>query len=144
MSARQKHLQLSDRPTAFPAWLHIERMAYLRSRSSHYRHDSCWSPIRTSDMSPRLTVSTRSEWMRFDSNITDRVCSNLGLQTGEYLALDFSETEHLVALTSLPHYTIEIWNWRTDRLLGVKQSDIISDDQYIRFGFFFRHLMRKA
>lgn len=56
-----------------------------------------------------------------------------GFQIDEYLSLDFSETDHLVALTSLPHYLIEVWNWRTDRLLAVQQTDLFVDDKFIRF-----------
>lgn len=57
----------------------------------------------------------------------------VGFQIDEYLSLDFSESDHLVAITSLPHYLIEVWNWRTDRLLAVQPTDLFVDDKFIRF-----------
>lgn len=46
--------------------------------------------------------------------------------------MDFSETEHLIALKGLPNYGIEIWNWRSGKLLVNQFTNIISDDQYIK------------
>lgn len=64
-------------------------------------------------------------------------CFIVGEKVGEYISLEFSETEHIVALTSLPQYLIEIWNWRTDRLMVYQPTDLITDDKFIRCSYSF-------
>ncbi|XP_037027792.1 cilia- and flagella-associated protein 43 [Bradysia coprophila] len=49
-----------------------------------------------------------------------------------YLTMKFSETEHLIAVAGLPKYELEIWNWRTSKLLAVEQMDIQMDHQVLR------------
>lgn len=51
--------------------------------------------------------------------------------------MDFSETEHIIALTSLPQYLIEVWNWRTDRLMVSQPSGLITEDKFIRCSYSF-------
>lgn len=55
-----------------------------------------------------------------------------GCSGAPYLTMKFSETEHLIAVTGLPKYELEIWNWRTAKLLAVEQSDIQVDYQVLR------------
>lgn len=43
----------------------------------------------------------------------------------------FSETEHLIALTGMPQYKIQVWYWRTHDLLISEDSDMITDKQRI-------------
>lgn len=43
----------------------------------------------------------------------------------------FSETEHLIALTGMPSYKIQVWYWRTQDLLISKETKIITDKQRI-------------
>lgn len=54
------------------------------------------------------------------------------METRRYIFLEFSETEHLVALTGIPEYMIEIWNWRTGKLLVQQETGILSDFQHLR------------
>lgn len=49
-----------------------------------------------------------------------------------YLTMKFSETEHLVAVSGLPKYELEIWNWRTSKLLAKERTDIQVDHQDLR------------
>ncbi|XP_052868126.1 cilia- and flagella-associated protein 43 [Anopheles cruzii] len=46
-----------------------------------------------------------------------------------YIALCFSESEYLVALTGVPDYSIEVYTWRSKELLCKKPSSILSDQQ---------------
>ncbi|CRL02421.1 CLUMA_CG015140, isoform A [Clunio marinus] len=52
---------------------------------------------------------------------------------GEYIfiSLAFSETEHLIALTGMPHYKIQVWFWRTQDMLINENSELITDKQRI-------------
>jgi WD40 repeat protein len=52
-------------------------------------------------------------------------------QVVEYIHLSFSETEHLVALTGMPNYCLEIWHWRSKDLLTSTPTDILTDKQTI-------------
>lgn len=54
-----------------------------------------------------------------------------------YIAMKFSETEHLIAVAGLPRYELEIWNWRTSKLLAVEQTDIHVDNQILRYTLFY-------
>lgn len=45
----------------------------------------------------------------------------------------FSETEHLIVLTGYPNYALEVWNWRTEKLLGVHETGIITDLQILKY-----------
>lgn len=47
------------------------------------------------------------------------------------LSLAFSDTEHLAVLTGYPNFTLEVWNWRTQRKMGEQATDLFSDLQYI-------------
>ncbi len=49
-----------------------------------------------------------------------------------YVTMKFSETEHLIAVAGIPKYELEIWNWRTSKLLAVEQTDIQVDCQVLR------------
>lgn len=49
-----------------------------------------------------------------------------------YLSVCFSETDHLIALTGIATFTLEIWNWRTSQLLGTKQTNLASIEQTLR------------
>lgn len=53
-----------------------------------------------------------------------------------YRCIQFSETEHVVALTSFPDYELEVWNWRTGTLLLVQPTGVNHFNQFIRFVFF--------
>lgn len=55
-----------------------------------------------------------------------------GCSGAPYLTMKFSETEHLICVTGLPKYELEIWNWRTAKLLAVEQTDIQVDFQILR------------
>ncbi|XP_058119891.1 cilia- and flagella-associated protein 43 [Anopheles ziemanni] len=46
-----------------------------------------------------------------------------------YIALCFSESELLVALTGVPDYTLEVYAWRSKELLCKKATGIFSDQQ---------------
>ncbi|XP_053673195.1 cilia- and flagella-associated protein 43 [Anopheles nili] len=46
-----------------------------------------------------------------------------------YIALCFSESELLVALTGVPDYSVEVYAWRSKELLYKKSSPIICDNQ---------------
>lgn len=48
----------------------------------------------------------------------------------------FSETEYLLVLTGLPSYELEVWNWRSQTLLGVQETGILTDMQFIKYLFF--------
>lgn len=50
-----------------------------------------------------------------------------------YLTMKFSETEHLIAVAGLPRYELEIWNWRTAKLLAVERTDIQTDNQVLMY-----------
>jgi hypothetical protein len=46
-----------------------------------------------------------------------------------FICLTFSETEHLIALTGMPDYKLQVWFWRThDRLIS-KKTEIYTDKQ---------------
>lgn len=53
-----------------------------------------------------------------------------------YRCIQFSETEHVVALTSFPDYELEVWNWRTGTLLLAQPTGVNHFNQFIRFVFF--------
>lgn len=53
--------------------------------------------------------------------IVRRVCSMV-----------FSEAEHLMVLTGFPSYELEVWNWRTQKLLGVQETGILTDMQFLK------------
>lgn len=53
-----------------------------------------------------------------------------------YIGLDFSETEHLIAISAIPECFFEIWNWRTKKLLIIERTDLLSDDQLIKYVLF--------
>lgn len=48
-----------------------------------------------------------------------------------YIGLAFSETEHLVALTGMPNYKLQVWFWRTHDMLISKETEIFTDKQKI-------------
>lgn len=48
-----------------------------------------------------------------------------------YIGLAFSETEHLVALTGMPDYKLQVWFWRTHDLLISTETEIETDKQKI-------------
>lgn len=48
-----------------------------------------------------------------------------------YISMTFSETEHLIAITGMPDYQIQVWYWRTQDQLVSQNSDIITDKQRI-------------
>jgi WD40 repeat protein len=48
-----------------------------------------------------------------------------------YIGLTFSENEHLIALTGMPHYKLQVWFWRTHDLLVTTATDVITDKQKI-------------
>lgn len=52
-----------------------------------------------------------------------------------YQCIQFSETEHVIALTSFPDYELEVWNWRTGTLLLVQPTRVNHFRQFIRFVF---------
>lgn len=51
---------------------------------------------------------------------------------GEYKCIQFSQSEHIVALRSFPSFEIEVWNWRTKTLMLTHKTEFCFDDQYIR------------
>lgn len=48
-----------------------------------------------------------------------------------YISITFSETEHLIALTGMPDYQIQVWYWRTQDQLISQNSEIETDKQKI-------------
>lgn len=48
-----------------------------------------------------------------------------------YIGLAFSETEHLIALTGMPDYKLQVWFWRTHDMLISKQTEILTNKQKI-------------
>lgn len=52
-----------------------------------------------------------------------------------YQCIQFSETEHVIALTSFPGYNLEVWNWRTGTLLLAQPTRVNHHNQFIRFVF---------
>jgi hypothetical protein len=50
-----------------------------------------------------------------------------------YISLSFSETEHLISLTGMPDYKIQVWYWRTQDLLTTMGTEMVSDKQKIRY-----------
>lgn len=48
-----------------------------------------------------------------------------------FLSLAFSETEHLIALTGMPTYKIQVWYWRTHDMLISQDTEVITDKQKI-------------
>jgi hypothetical protein len=48
-----------------------------------------------------------------------------------YIHLTFSETEHLIALTGMPDYKLEIWHWRSKELLTSVPTGILTEKQTI-------------
>lgn len=56
-----------------------------------------------------------------DKSAVRRVCSMV-----------FSDTEHLMVLTGFPSYELEVWNWRTAKLLGAQPTGILTDMQFIK------------
>lgn len=49
-----------------------------------------------------------------------------------YQSIQFSETEHVIALTSFPDYQLEVWNWRTRTLLLAQPTQLYHYNQFIR------------
>lgn len=56
-----------------------------------------------------------------------------GTTSPYYRCIQFSETEHIVALTSFPDYELEVWNWRTGTLLLTQPTGCNHFNQFIRF-----------
>lgn len=52
-------------------------------------------------------------------------------ETQSYLSLCFSDRDHLVALSGINSFAMEVWNWRTSQLLGVQRTDVLSVSQSI-------------
>lgn len=52
-----------------------------------------------------------------------------------YRCIQFSETEHVIALTSFPDYELEVWNWRTGTILLTQPTGVKHFNQFIRFVF---------
>lgn len=50
-----------------------------------------------------------------------------------YRCIQFSETEHVIALTTFPDYELEVWNWRTGTLLLAQPTRVKHFNQFIRF-----------
>lgn len=48
-----------------------------------------------------------------------------------YIGLTFSETEHLIALTGMPDYKLQVWFWRTHDMLISKETEMLTDKQKI-------------
>lgn len=48
-----------------------------------------------------------------------------------YIGLAFSETEHLIALTGMPNYKLQVFFWRTHDMLISEETEIITDKQKI-------------
>lgn len=48
-----------------------------------------------------------------------------------YIGLAFSETEHLIALTGMPDYKLQVWFWRTHDLLISTETEVLTDKQKI-------------
>lgn len=55
-----------------------------------------------------------------------------GEKSKSYIRLEFSETEHLFALSGMPEYYLEVWCWRSGRLLAVQKSGINANDQLLQ------------
>lgn len=53
-------------------------------------------------------------------------------QLTEYKCIQFSQTEHIIALKSFPNYEIEIWNWRSRELIFSQNTNFYFDQQFIR------------
>lgn len=54
-----------------------------------------------------------------------------GEKSKSYIRLEFSETEHLFALSGMPEYYLEVWCWRSGRLLAVQKSGINVNEQLL-------------
>lgn len=52
-------------------------------------------------------------------------------ETQSYLSLCFCDTDHLIALSGINTFAMEVWNWRTSQLLGVQRTDVLSISQSI-------------
>lgn len=63
--------------------------------------------------------------------VSDKNPSILGKDESIYISLAFSETEHLIALTGMPQYKIQVWYWRTQDMLISEDSDMVTDKQRI-------------
>lgn len=48
-------------------------------------------------------------------------------------SIAFSESEHLIVLTGYPHYELEVWNWRTQKMMGSHETGLITDLQFIKY-----------
>lgn len=52
----------------------------------------------------------------------------------KYLELLFNESDHLVGLTGYPDYALNVWDFRKNRLLATEKTELISNEQHIKFG----------
>lgn len=52
----------------------------------------------------------------------------------KYLDLIFNESDHLVGLTGYPNYSLNVWDFRKNRLLTRMKTDLHSNEQHIKFG----------
>lgn len=78
---------------------------------------------------PRIIVLSYPEKQFVASLRSD---GSLHSANGEYKCIQFSQTEHIVALRSFPSFEIEVWNWRTKTLMLTHKTEFCFDDQYIR------------
>lgn len=73
---------------------------------------------------PRLLVK---KYPSFDTLQTLRSSTATG-----YLSLSFCGSDHLIGLTGIGSFTIDVWNWRTSQLLGSESTNCLALDQRIR------------
>lgn len=48
-----------------------------------------------------------------------------------FVGLVFSESEHLIALSGMPNYKLQVWFWRSNDLLVNKETEMFTDKQKI-------------
>lgn len=57
-----------------------------------------------------------------------------GVDDFRYLALIFNDSDHLIGLTGYPNYSLNVWDFRKNRLLSSENSGLVSNEQYLKFG----------
>lgn len=110
-------------------------VTFQRMMDQHGDGVSCCAGHRVYDVYAYAEGSTKANIFIY-SLAEQRLIGTLINAEHEYrriLSICFSETDHLVVLTGNPDYILEVWNWRTEKLLVSQKTEQISDMQYIRF-----------
>jgi hypothetical protein len=110
------------------AWQVTKFSRYLRLLKTVGTQGSSSFHTLNSPKSQRLKVS---KYLFCFLTVTNSDFEREGKEESIYISLAFSETEHLIALTGMPTYCIQVWYWRTHDMLISEYSELMSDKQKI-------------